>query len=156
MSLSVPGLSSFTNRQSIFCITPLLATYFNSICNTHHICIFLNKFGKGKGKVHPRTGHEDPEVEWSYTSTLSLTSALDTCRCSTTGPCPFTSEKDPVPMVEEAGWALGLVWKGAENLTPTGIRSRKLPARSESLYRLSYLGFVRNFVNIYYFIWNRY
>jgi hypothetical protein len=33
--------------------------------------------GKGKGKVHPRTGHEDPEGEYRYTSTLSLTSALD-------------------------------------------------------------------------------
>ena len=32
------------------------------------------------------------------------------------------------------------VWIGAENLTPTGIRSPDLPARSESLYRLSYPG----------------
>jgi hypothetical protein len=28
-------------------------------------------------KLHPRTGHEDPEVEKRYSSTLSLTSALD-------------------------------------------------------------------------------
>jgi len=33
--------------------------------------------GKGKGKVHPRTGHEGPEGEYRYSSTLSLTSALD-------------------------------------------------------------------------------
>jgi hypothetical protein len=33
--------------------------------------------GKGKGKVHPRTGHEDPEMEYMYSSTLSLTSVLD-------------------------------------------------------------------------------
>jgi hypothetical protein len=26
--------------------------------------------------------------------------------------------KDPVPIVQEAGWALRPVWKGAENLTP--------------------------------------
>ena len=32
---------------------------------------------KGKGKVHPGTGHEGPEGEWMYSSTLSLTSALD-------------------------------------------------------------------------------
>jgi len=32
---------------------------------------------KGKGKGHPRTGHEGPEVEYNYRSTLSLTSALD-------------------------------------------------------------------------------
>jgi hypothetical protein len=31
--------------------------------------------------------------------------------------------KDPVPIVQEAGWAPEPVWTGAENLTPTGIRS---------------------------------
>ena len=46
--------------------------------------------------------------------------------------------KDPVPIVQEAGWAPGPVWMGAENLAPTGIRSPDRPARSESLYRLSY------------------
>jgi len=35
----------------------------------------------------------------------------------------FTSGKDPVPIVQEAGWASGPVWTGAENLAPTGIRS---------------------------------
>jgi hypothetical protein len=39
------------------------------------------------------------------------------------------------------GWvAPGPVWTGAENLTPTGIRSSDRPARSESLYRLRYPG----------------
>jgi hypothetical protein len=33
--------------------------------------------GKGKGKVHPRTGQGGPEGEKRYSSTLSLTSALD-------------------------------------------------------------------------------
>jgi len=33
--------------------------------------------GKRKGKVHPRTGHEGPEGEYRYSSTLSLTSTLD-------------------------------------------------------------------------------
>jgi hypothetical protein len=32
----------------------------------------------------------------------------------------------------------GPVWTGAENLAPTGIQSPDRPARSESLYRLSY------------------
>jgi hypothetical protein len=31
---------------------------------------------KKKGTVHPRTGHEGPEGEQRYSSTLSLTSAL--------------------------------------------------------------------------------
>jgi hypothetical protein len=38
------------------------------------------------------------------------------------------------------GWVgPGLVWTSAKNLTPTGIRSPDHPARSHSLYRLSYL-----------------
>ena len=41
-------------------------------------------------------------------------------------------------IVQEAGWTPGLVWSGAENLAPTGIRSPDSPARSQSLYRLSY------------------
>jgi hypothetical protein len=36
----------------------------------------------------------------------------------------FTPGKDPVPTVQGAGWATGPVRTGAENLVPTGIRSR--------------------------------
>ena len=55
-------------------------------------------------------------------------------------PGRFTPGKDLVPIVQEAGWAPGQGWTGAENLAPTGIRSPDRPARSESLYRLSYPG----------------
>jgi len=48
--------------------------------------------------------------------------------------------KDPAHIVQEAGWASGQVWTGAENLAHTGIRSPDRPPRSESLYRLSYPG----------------
>jgi len=51
----------------------------------------------------------------------------------------FTPGKDPVLIAQEAGWTPGPVWTGAENLAPTGIRSPDRPARSQSLYRLSYL-----------------
>ena len=33
--------------------------------------------GKVKGKVHPRTSHEGPKGDYRYSSTISLTSALD-------------------------------------------------------------------------------
>jgi len=33
----------------------------------------------------------------------------------------FTPGKDPVPIVQEAGWAPGPVWTGVENLAPTRI-----------------------------------
>jgi hypothetical protein len=50
----------------------------------------------------------------------------------------FTPGKDPIPIVQEAGWAPGLVWTGGKS-RPTGNRSPDRPARSQSLYRLSYL-----------------
>jgi hypothetical protein len=50
----------------------------------------------------------------------------------------FTPGKDPVPILQEAGWAPGPVWRGEENLVPTGIRSPDRPARSQTLYRPSY------------------
>jgi hypothetical protein len=55
-------------------------------------------------------------------------------------PAAFTPGKDPVLIVQEAGWAPGLVWISAENLAPTGIRSPDLPAHSELLYLLCYPG----------------
>ena len=55
-------------------------------------------------------------------------------------PRPVDHDKDPVPLVQEAGWAPGPVWTVEENLAPTGIRSPGCPDRSESLYRLRYPG----------------
>ena len=52
----------------------------------------------------------------------------------------FTPGKDPVHILQEAGWAPGRVWTGAENLAPSGIWSLDRPARSESLYPLRYPG----------------
>jgi len=64
-----------------------------------------------------------------------LTTALEGVR----GQRPlFTPGNDPVPIVQEVGWAPGPVWTGAENLARTGIRYPDRPARSQSLYRLSY------------------
>jgi len=57
--------------------------------------------GKGKGTVHPRTGHEGPKGEQSYSSTLSLTSALVWGGWSTPRPGRFTPGKDPEPIVED-------------------------------------------------------
>jgi len=52
-----------------------------------------------QSSVHPITGHESTEGEYRYTSTLSLTSALDGGGWSTPRPGRFTPGKDPVPIV---------------------------------------------------------
>jgi hypothetical protein len=53
---------------------------------------------KVKGKVHPITGHEGPEVEYRYSSTLPLTSALDGGGWSTPRPGCFIPGEDLVPI----------------------------------------------------------
>jgi hypothetical protein len=50
----------------------------------------------------------------------------------------FIPGKDPVPIVQETGWAPGPFWTGAVNLAPTRIPSPYRPACSQSLYRQSY------------------
>jgi hypothetical protein len=52
----------------------------------------------------------------------------------------FTPGKDPVPIIREAGWTPGGGGGGGGDLAPIGIRSPYRPARSQSLYRLSYPG----------------
>ena len=49
----------------------------------------------------------------------------------------FTPGKDPVPIVQEAGWATGPVWAGGK-FRPHRDSIPDLPARIQSLYRLSY------------------
>ena len=67
-----------------------------------------------------------------------MTTALEGGEGSASRPGRFYPGKDPVPVVQEAGWASGPVLTGAENLAPAGVRSPDLPARSQSLYQLSY------------------
>jgi hypothetical protein len=48
-----------------------------------------------------------------------------------------TPGKDPVPIVQETGWAQGRCGQ-VRKISPPAIRSPDLPARSQLLYRLSY------------------
>ena len=67
-----------------------------------------------KGKVHPKTVYEGLEGEHRYSSTVSLTSALDAGGWLTPRHWPLNPrERDPVPIVQEAGWAPGPVWMGS-------------------------------------------
>jgi hypothetical protein len=47
-------------------------------------------------------------------------------------PVALSLGNNPVPILQEDGWAIGLVWTGADNLATTGNRSPERPARSES------------------------
>ena len=47
-----------------------------------------------------------------YSSIISLTLVLDEGGWSTPRPGRFTPGNDPVPIVQEVGWAPGPVWTG--------------------------------------------
>ena len=49
----------------------------------------------------------------------------------------FTPGKDPVPILQEAGWAPGPIWTGGKS-RPHRYSIPDRTARSQSLYRLSY------------------
>jgi hypothetical protein len=92
-----------------------------------------------KGKVTPLQARCGPECGWRYSFTLPWPRHYKGVWMVSVMPRPhFTPGKDPVPIVQEAGWAPGPVWTGAENFVPTGIRSPDRPGRSQSLYRMSY------------------
>jgi len=57
---------------------------------------------------------------------------------STSRPGRFTPRKDPVPILQMAGWTPRPDWTGGENHASAVIGFPYRPARSESLYRLSY------------------
>jgi hypothetical protein len=53
-------------------------------------------------------------------------------------PACLPTGRDPVPIAQEAGWAPGPIWTGAENIVSTGILSPHRPAHCKLLYRLHY------------------
>ena len=50
---------------------------------------------------------------------------------------PGYPRKDPVPILQEAGWTTGPAWTGGES-RPHRDSIPERPARSQSLYRLTY------------------
>jgi hypothetical protein len=60
---------------------------------------FLYVHYKGKGKVHPITGHNGPEEEQMYSCTLPSTSVLDGVGGQRHAPATLPPGKDPVPFV---------------------------------------------------------
>jgi len=90
--------------------------------------------GNGKGKDRPRTGHEGPEGEYKYSSTLSLTSALDGVDGQRHAPAALPPGKTRYPLYrrlsgpQERSGQLRKV-----SPPPTGIWSPDRPARSELL-----------------------
>ena len=86
----------------------------------------------------PRVHHQEVDLlccaasanQWTETTSDNVPRFLIGQSVSDTG-------KDPVPILQQAGWATGPVWTGGKSRRHRdSIPDR--PARSQSLYRLSY------------------
>ena len=108
----------FLHTCVVILATPTRATYVMITKLIPLLCMAI----KGKGRVHPTIGHEGPEGEERYSSTLSLTSALDGVGGQSHAPATLPPEKTRYPLYRRPGGPR-LVWTSAENLIPTGIRS---------------------------------
>ena len=65
-----------------------------------------------------------------YSSTLSLTSALDEMCGQRHAPAALAPGNTRYRLYRKLGWTSGPVWTGSEYLVPTGIRSPDRPART--------------------------
>ena len=93
-----------------------------------------------QSSVHIITGHESPEGEYRYSSTLSLTSALDGVGGQRHAPAALPPGKTRCPLHKRLGGPQGRSERVRKILASTGIRSRDRLARKECLYRLRYPG----------------
>ena len=89
-------------------------------------------------KFHPTAGHDDPEGEWRYSFTLSLTSALDVVDGQRHVPGALPPGKTQYLLYRRLGGSQGRSGRMRIISPPTRIRSPDRPARNVSLHRLSY------------------
>jgi hypothetical protein len=84
----------------------------------------LQRYKKGKGKAHPRTGNEGPERVHQYSCTVSLTSVLDWGGWSTTNTGSLTRGKQTqYALYRTVGGPQGRSARVPIISPPTGIRS---------------------------------
>ena len=79
---------------------------------------------KGKGKGHPRTGHEGPDGEKRYSSTLSLTSALDGVGGQRHAPAALPPRKTRYPLYRRLGGPQGRSGRLQKISPPPGFDPR--------------------------------
>jgi len=80
--------------------------------------------GKGKGKVHHRTGHEGPEEEYRCSYTLSLTSVLDRGGGQSHAPAALPPRKTRYPLYRRLGGPQDRSGRVRKISTPRGFDPR--------------------------------
>ena len=110
-------------------------TYYKS---SLHIIIIQRQ--KGKRTVYHRTGHEGPEGKERYSSTLSLTSALDGSCGQRHSPAVLPPGMIHYPLHRRLGLPQCRSGRMQKILPPTWILSPDRSAHRELLYQLRYPG----------------
>jgi hypothetical protein len=91
------------------------------------------------GKVkYPVTGPVVAQMGVEVQLYSSKTSALEGMSGKQHAPAALYPGKEPVPILQEVGWAPGPVWMSEKTAPSSGIWSPDRPARSQWLYWLSY------------------
>jgi hypothetical protein len=98
-------------------------------CNLVHVCEqwfqFMNQ-GKVKGKGHLLTGHEVPDVEQRYSSTLSLNSALDGVGGQRHAPAALPPRKTRYPLYRRLSGPQGRSGLCGKSRPPLGFDPRNV------------------------------
>jgi hypothetical protein len=92
--------------------------------NKQHTLNRQHYHSKGKGKIHPRIGHERPEGEYRYSSTLSLTSALDGVGGQRQAPAVLLPGKTQYPLHRRLGGLQGRSGQVRKISPPPGFDPR--------------------------------
>lgn len=111
-----------TAYQSIYTVLVLLPLC--KFCTQVMLSLLI---AKRTVKAHPTTGHEGPQGQWRYTSTLYLSLALDGVGGQHHAPTTLPLGNDLVPIVQKAGLTPGPVWVCVKNIVPTGIPELSSP-----------------------------
>ena len=108
----------------------------------HYIHIYIYECVKTEANFCASTGAEDPEEEKRYTSGLSLVSAVEGCAVLNVTSRPlYPPGKRPCSRFIGDCVGLRTCWDGWGKSRPSAaVWSPDSPARSESLYLLSYPG----------------
>jgi len=116
--LSVPKWHSDRPTRSLVTIATTLKYQISLIS----VVSFIKH--AGKGKVHPTTGHEDPEAEYRYSSTLSLTSALDAVGGQRYAPAALPPGQTRYPLYRRLGGPQGRSGRVRKISAPPGYDPR--------------------------------
>jgi hypothetical protein len=122
-----PGFSKALLSFPVHIILTVIRTHISAIYSRHYISLAIcSAFGLKKVKVN--FSRYRPVVAQRLGKGLALLfHDHGTRRVGVVSLTPrplFTPEKDPITIVQEAGWAPGPVWTSAENLAPPGFDPR--------------------------------